>query len=796
MQRIMIVHPEGNLNNNPNLSGIVEILCSQGYEVDIYSPRLGHLMQEPPCPGAKFVFAPSDPGALSGVIGVLPPGLFANNADLHNYIAHKIPRYDLIIGVDRGIIEASLIAAQQQVPYGIISYEILFSEETGKEYIQHDIQASKGAAFAVCQDRVRSFHLSKENGIPLERIIDIPVAGRGVKRGTRSNMLHEILGIPASKKIALYIGSVTYQWAGIDELIASSELWNDEWVLVLHHRYSTYDPNVMNKIAAKRKKNIYLSPLAHLPFDRLHVLLNAVDVGLSFYIPQFNGTDITARNNLKYIGMASGKTATYLQHGLPILINEQGEMSESAKRCGLGAVVGNFHELHSVLGSLSSEKLEACRKNSSTFFEEVLDLDIRIRPLLEVIETLLPDRKDAAVKANRIGTDGSNPNFLPRQNQEDLVQQKTLHALLVRAEGCIESQNTAAAREVLRQIVSAFPGNVDALNDMAIVEIMEQRIPAALALLKQILLLQPDNEIARENFSLISQQTGQAQPDLIKSTVSAIVSAYNSERFIAGCLTDLIGQTLYAQGRLEIIIVDSGSKENERRIVEQFQAQYEHIRYIRTEERETVYAAWNRGIEAATGTYITNANTDDRHRFDAFEKMAQVLDRHNEAGLVYADVSVTDRENETFEHHTPSGRYSWLEFNRELLTMICFVGPQPMWRKSLHEQYGLFDGTFSTSGDWEFWLRIAQGTTFLHIPEYLGLYLRSSASVEHQSAERRAREDERIRAQYFPGYLPNVEIVDRTLAAVGDLERAHPNDTTFPYMRDTLGKYRSILSGK
>jgi glycosyltransferase involved in cell wall biosynthesis len=795
MQRIMIVHPEGNLTNNPNLTGIVEILCSKGYEVDIYSPRLGHLVQEAPCPGAKFVFAPGDPGALSGVIGVLPPGIFANNADLHKYIAHKIPRYDLIIGVDRGIIEASLIATQQQVPYGIISYEILFSEETGPEYLQHDIQASRGAAFAVCQDRVRSFHLSKENGIPLERIIDIPVAGRAVKRGTRTHLLHEILGIPASMKIALYIGSVTYQWAGIDELIASSELWNDEWALVLHHRYSTYDPNVMNKIAAKRKKNIYLSPLANLPFNRLHVLLNAVDVGLSFYIPQFNGTDISARNNLKYIGMASGKTATYLQHGLPILINEQGEMSDSAKRFGLGAVVGNFHELHTVLGSLSSEKLEACRKNSYAFFEEVLDLDIRIRPLLDVLETLLPGRV-AAGRADGVGQGGNIPLSASLENQADLVQQKTLHALLVRAEQGIESQNTAAAREILRQIVSAFPGNVDALNDLAIVEIMEQRMPAALALLKQILVLQPDNEIARENFSLITQSADRAQPDLLKSTVSAIVSAYNSERFMAGCLTDLVGQTLYAQGRLEIIIVDSGSKENERRIVEQFQTQYQHIRYIRTEERETVYAAWNRGIEAASGTYITNANTDDRHRFDAFEKMAGVLDQHSEAGLVYADVSVTDRENETFEHHTPSGRYSWLEFNRELLTMICYVGPQPMWRKSLHEHYGLFDKTFSTSGDWEFWLRIARGTTFLHIPEYLGLYLRSPASVEHRSAERRAAEDERIRAKYFPGYLPDVEIVDRTLAAVRELERVHPNDTTFPYMRGMLGKYRSDLISK
>ena len=37
MKKIMVIHPEGNLNNNPNLAGIVEILCENGYVVDIYS---------------------------------------------------------------------------------------------------------------------------------------------------------------------------------------------------------------------------------------------------------------------------------------------------------------------------------------------------------------------------------------------------------------------------------------------------------------------------------------------------------------------------------------------------------------------------------------------------------------------------------------------------------------------------------------------------------------------------------------------------------------------------------------
>lgn len=37
MKHILFIHPEGNINNNPNLYGIVEILTEKGYKVDVLS---------------------------------------------------------------------------------------------------------------------------------------------------------------------------------------------------------------------------------------------------------------------------------------------------------------------------------------------------------------------------------------------------------------------------------------------------------------------------------------------------------------------------------------------------------------------------------------------------------------------------------------------------------------------------------------------------------------------------------------------------------------------------------------
>jgi len=221
--------------------------------------------------------------------------------------------------------------------------------------------------------------------------------------------------------------------------------------------------------------------------------------------------------------------------------------------------------------------------------------------------------------------------------------------------------------------------------------------------------------------------------------VSAVVSTYKSLRFIRECLEDLERQTIADQ--LEIIVIDSHSPQDERSIVEEFQKKFSNIVYIRTQERETVYGAWNRGARAARGKYVTNANTDDRHRVDAFEILARTLDQRPDISLVYADCLITPVENETLETTQATRRFQWLDFNaQDLYTKGCFCGPQPMWRRDVHAEHGYFDAAMISAGDYEFWLRLAQNRKFLHLPEILGLYLESPTSVEHANRDIGAKE--------------------------------------------------------
>jgi len=211
--------------------------------------------------------------------------------------------------------------------------------------------------------------------------------------------------------------------------------------------------------------------------------------------------------------------------------------------------------------------------------------------------------------------------------------------------------------------------------------------------------------------------------------VTAIVSTYNSQRFIRGCLDDLESQTI--AGQLEIIVVNTASEQNEETIVKEFQSKYSNIVYIVTDKREPLYSAWNRAVKVASGQFLTNANTDDRHRKDALEVMANTLLANPDVALVYGDQIVTDTADPTFENHHAVETAKRPEFSRQRLLFGCCVGSQPMWRKSLHGEFGGFDETLTCAADWDFWLNVASKYTFKHVPEFLGLYYRNEDGIEH-----------------------------------------------------------------
>lgn len=233
--------------------------------------------------------------------------------------------------------------------------------------------------------------------------------------------------------------------------------------------------------------------------------------------------------------------------------------------------------------------------------------------------------------------------------------------------------------------------------------------------------------------------------------VSAIVSTYNSERFFQGCIEDLMQQTLWKSGELEIVIINAGSKQGESYYIKEYLRQGISLTVI-TSLREPLYVSWNRGIRIAKGQYITSANTDDRHSPDAYEVLAKALDDNPSIGLVYADAHVTPIPNATWggiyelndEPPYEDGLLGWPEFDPLLLTKLCYMGQAPMWRSHLHGQVGYFDESYMIAGDYEMWLRMVScGVRMQRVDDILGIFYWHPEQLGRSQAAQSAMESRR-----------------------------------------------------
>jgi glycosyltransferase involved in cell wall biosynthesis/ADP-heptose:LPS heptosyltransferase/tetratricopeptide (TPR) repeat protein len=236
-----------------------------------------------------------------------------------------------------------------------------------------------------------------------------------------------------------------------------------------------------------------------------------------------------------------------------------------------------------------------------------------------------------------------------------------------------------------------------------------------------------DQDSANASEYLLIDSPGMPQD----SVVSVVVSTYQSEKLIRACLTNLTRQTIF--DRCEVIVVDSGSPENERAIVEEFQAKHPNIRYLRT-HRETLYAAWNRGLELARGKFWVNANTDDALRDDALDVLVAAMEKHQDCALAYGDTAWTSVPNDTFPSKNILQTVKYGPYAPADTLFYCVTGCLQFWRSETLRQLGGFDATLKFAGDYEATLKLMRaGLNAVHVPEVLSLFFQNTGGLTQSS---------------------------------------------------------------
>jgi GT2 family glycosyltransferase len=201
------------------------------------------------------------------------------------------------------------------------------------------------------------------------------------------------------------------------------------------------------------------------------------------------------------------------------------------------------------------------------------------------------------------------------------------------------------------------------------------------------------------------------------SKLTAIISCYNSGEWLDNRINNLMQSSIVSD--MEIVCVNANSPDPRDDDIPQ---RYP-VTYFKLDDRISVYEAWNYAIERTNSTYIVNANSDDLVSPECYSKLAGVLDSGYD--FCYPSWFTTKVPNLKWGSHLPHVDFGGKPGNYNGDLSRSGVGHFPMWRRSLHDKVGYFDGSFKALGDAEFWARcfFTANARFFWLNEMLAVYL-------------------------------------------------------------------------
>jgi glycosyltransferase involved in cell wall biosynthesis len=251
------------------------------------------------------------------------------------------------------------------------------------------------------------------------------------------------------------------------------------------------------------------------------------------------------------------------------------------------------------------------------------------------------------------------------------------------------------------------------------------------------------NMVTRQESITVNNYIGTG--NLRAPRVSVVMASYNRGYIIREALESALNQT-YRD--FEVIVVDDGSGDDTREIVESFAG--EQIRYIRHDRNRGYSAASNTGISAATGEFVGFLDSDDLWKPDKLERQVDFFARHPEVDVVFSDVEVagggeaipslvalmsrfqeTLRRKSMAEECILSGREMYLC----LLEEIPVKPTALLVRRETCQKVGNFDETWPSGTDWDLFLRFSRRSSFGYIRRALAVQRRTSDATHSKFRE-------------------------------------------------------------
>ncbi|OGF35795.1 hypothetical protein A2303_04670 [Candidatus Falkowbacteria bacterium RIFOXYB2_FULL_47_14] len=201
---------------------------------------------------------------------------------------------------------------------------------------------------------------------------------------------------------------------------------------------------------------------------------------------------------------------------------------------------------------------------------------------------------------------------------------------------------------------------------------------------------------------------------------------YNAAKYLHEAIDSILNQSFRD---FEFLIIDDGSTDNSRKIIESYNDP--RIRLIINDTNLRLIATLNKGIDLARGEYIARMDADDISLPKRIEKQVDFMDKNPKIGACGTWVKTFGESTGVNKYYTKSD-----DIKAGFLFNTQMAHPSVIFRASLFKERGLcFDPNFIHAEDYELWTRIAPLTEFANLNKILLYYRITKNNISNQYAK-------------------------------------------------------------
>lgn len=209
------------------------------------------------------------------------------------------------------------------------------------------------------------------------------------------------------------------------------------------------------------------------------------------------------------------------------------------------------------------------------------------------------------------------------------------------------------------------------------------------------------------------------------------MSAFNAEKYISQAIESILKQTC---DDFEFIILNDGSTDKTREIIQNYTKQDKRIRLINNNKNFGLTRSLNIGLEEARGKYIARIDADDLSEPERLQKQYEFMEANPEYALAGSWVKIIDSEGREMTVRKLPTDIKLIKFNF-IFGKPCLWHSSIFFRKEEMDKVGNYDEEYKYSQDLNLYVRLLKTKKITNVPEFLIQHRLHSNSIGKNNSE-------------------------------------------------------------